>query len=363
MKHPMCHIFILMLLAVLLANCDTRRTEFHGNQETTVKVEVKVLSPESFQETILSYSIATPKVEHVITAQVGGMLVNHHADRGDRVSKGMILFEMDREKFGLHLREQKALLEKSKARAIFMEKEMKRQEPLYKSGAISQETWDRLLLDLATAHAELDFAVATLKEAERDLRLSRIRSPIDGILIQRYLKDGEMVREGTALAVTADISEIIFAAGLSDRELQHVARGDKVDVVIDAFPEKVFDGVVTRISGSSDSERGTFPIEVTVQNRDLRILPGMVGRVKLPGKVYSDKFIVPLTSIQYQEGGAIVYVVENGKAVKRPVTLGKVLGGRVIVDGNLRPGDLMVVVGQGSLAPGIQVKIAKRYTQ
>ena len=219
------------------------------------------------------------------------------------------------------------------------------------------------MLDLATAHAELDFAVATLKEAERDLRLSRIRSPIDGILIQRYLKDGEMVREGTALAVTADISEIIFAAGLSDRELQHVARGDKVDVVIDAFPEKVFDGVVTRISGSSDSERGTFPIEVTVQNRDLRILPGMVGRVKLPGKVYSDKFIVPLTSIQYQEGGAIVYVVENGKAVKRPVTLGKVLGGRVIVDGNLRPGDLMVVVGQGSLAPGIQVKIAKRYTQ
>jgi membrane fusion protein, multidrug efflux system len=347
--------FVAAGLFALTAGCGKKPEASPG--KSPIQVEVLEIKPETFRETIVASAVAEAKVEHRVSAEVGGVLKAQHVDRGDQVRKGAVLFEIDPEEFQLRMREKAASLNRAEAYLNFMEQELKRKEPLFKNETLSQAQWDKFQFDLATAHAEKDQARVAFEQAERDLRLTTIRSPLTGSVLGRYHEAGEVIQKGNVLAWIVDASRILFEIGLSDRELSSIHRGDPVDVVVDAIRGQSFQGKVTRISGNANPKTGTFPVEITIQNPGYKILPGMVGRVELSGAVHSDSIIIPLMSVQRQLEGTIVYVVEEDQAMKRPVVLGKVLGDRVVVLNGVQAGDRVVLVGQGRLKSGDTVEV------
>lgn len=347
------------LLALLPGCGESPQAQDQRPKKVLVQVEVLEIRPETFQETMVVSGVAKAKVEYRISTQVSGMLKAQHVDRGERVKEGMVLFEIDPEEFQLHVRERVANFNRGQARLKFMEQELERKDALFKDGILSPTQWDRLQFDLATARAERDQARVALEQAERDLGLTTVRSPITGIILERYHEAGEVISRGTILAWIVDTSRVIFEIGLSDRELTNVHEEDRGDVRVDALPDKAFKGEVTRISGNADPGTGSFPVEVTVVNPGFEILPGMVGRIDLPGVIHRDRIIIPLMAVRKQLEGTMVYVVEDGRAVRRPVMLGKVLGDRVVVHDGLKPGDRLVVVGQGKLEPGDTVEVIR----
>ena len=350
-----CH-FAAILVFVLSTGC-ADPTESVSTPKEPIRVELLEVAPETFRETIVTSAVAAAKEEHRVSAQIGGMLKIRHADRGDRVEKGEILFEMDPEEFELQVRERKANLARASAHLKFMEQELKRKKPLLEDGTLSRSQWDRVQFDLDTARADQDQALVALEQADRNHRLTTVRSPVNGTVLERYHDIGEVIPRGAVLAWIVDTSQIVFEVGLSGRELANVHRGDRVMVKVDAIPEQSYPGRITRLSGNASPGTGSFPVDITVKNSGMRILPGMVGRIEIPGKKHGNQIIIPLIAVQQQLEGAVVYVVEEDRAMKRVVSLGKVLGDRVVVLDGLSPGDRVVRVGQGRLETGIPVEV------
>jgi RND family efflux transporter MFP subunit len=291
--------------------------------------------------------------------QISGMLAVQHVDRGDTVNEGDVLFEIDSEAFQLRVKERTANLTRATAQLHFMGKAQKRKESLHKAGTLSETAWDRHQFDFALARAERDQARVALDQAERNLRLTTLRSAISGIVLERYHVPGEVIPEGTVLAWIVDSTEIIFEVGVSDIELRHLRLKDKVEVTVDAFPAKSFKGHVVRISGNANPKTGTFPVEVRVPNRKLEILPGMIGRLKLLGETYRNQIVIPLMSVHQLLEGQVVYVVEENRLLKKPVRLGKVLGDRVVIQEGIDPGSTVIIMSQRRLEEGNPVEIIK----
>ncbi len=350
-------VFSFLLIIFFLPACG--KSGSREADRSPIEVEVLKISPRIFQETIVASGVAKAKYEYRVSAQVGGMLKVHYKDRGDRVKKGEVLFRIDPEEYEIMVQERKANLEQAGARLKLLEKEKKRKEELYKAGHLSKDMWDQILTNLKLAKARYDQALAGLKEARRNLRLTVIKSPVNGIVLERFHEDGEVIPPGTLLARVMDIRRIVFDIGLSDRDLRYVKAGDKATVTIDAIPGRVFEGIVTKISGNANPARGNFPVEITVRNRDDKILPGFIGRITLKGPLHRDKVIIPLSSINKEFGIPYVYTVEKGHAVKKVVKPGKVIGDRIIVEDGLNPGEYLVIVGQSKLKSGEPVNIVK----
>lgn len=321
------------------------------------RVEVLKIRPETLRETILTAGVARGMKEYRISTQVGGMLRVHYKDRGDMVAKGEVLFEIDSEEFQLLVRERAANLERARARLKFMEQEKERKEHLYRAGNLSEDQWDQLLMNLNLARAERDQALVGLEQAERNLRLTVIRSPADGMILERFHEDGEVVPPGTVLARIVDIKRIIFEVGLSDLDLKYIRTGMPATVTVDAIPGRTFKGEITLISGNANPSSGTFPVEITINNPKKEVLPGFVGRIELPGPVHEGKIIIPLGSINTEFEIPYVYVVEQDRAVKRIVKLGRVMGERVVIEKGLHMDDYLIIVGQSKLKPGEPVEI------
>lgn len=326
---------------------------------TENRVEVFVVTPETVQETIASSAVAAPHREYRVSMQIGGMLAVQHVDRGDTVNEGDVLFKIDSEAFQLRVKERKANLARAAARFTFMSKERKRKASLHKEGTLSETAWDQHQFDLALARAERDQARVALDQAERDLRLTTLRSAISGIVLERYHDPGEVIPEGTVLAWIVDSTEILFEAGVSDVELRHLRLEDAVEITIDAFPSKSFEGHVARISGNANPKTGTFAVEVRVPNRQLEILPGMIGRLKLLGETHRDQIVIPLMSVHQQREGQVVYVVEGNRILRKPVRLGKVLGDRVLIQEGIEAGSKVILMSQRRLEEGNTVEIIK----
>jgi membrane fusion protein, multidrug efflux system len=342
-------------LFALTAGCGKKPEASPG--KSPIQVEVLEIKSETFRETIVGSAVAEAKVEHRVSAEVGGVLKIQHVDRGDKVKKGSVLFEIDPEEFQLQVRARAASLSRAEAYLNFMDQELKRKEPLYKNETLSQAQWDKFQFDMSTARAEKDQARVAFEQAERDLRLATIKSPMTGSVLERYHKEGEVIQKGAVMAWIVDASRILFSIGLSGRELTNIRLGDSVDVMVDALRDQDFQGKVTRISGNANPKMGTFPVEVTVYNPSDKILPGMVGRVELSGAAHHNSIIIPLMAVQQQLEGTIVYLVEKDRAMKRRVMLGKVLGDRVVVLEGIKTGEQVVLVGQGRLESGDQVAV------
>jgi membrane fusion protein, multidrug efflux system len=325
-----------------------------------VRVEVLRVESSTVRETMVASAVAEAKVDYRVSAEVEGVLVHQNVDRGDRVEKGQILFEIEKDEFRLRQRDRAARFAQAEARLKFMEQELRRKEPLYQNDTLSQAHWDQLQFDLKAAQAERDQAHVALEQADRDWRLATVRSPITGIVLDRFRKSGEVVPKGTVLAWIADPSKVVFETGLSDRELGFVRVGDAVEVRIDAVPGQVFSGRISSIPGNTDPRTGTFPVEVAVDNSNGTILPGMVGRFELPGQLHRNRIIIPLMAVEQRLGGTVVYLIKEGMAVKRSVSLGRVLGELVVVEDGLASGELLVVVSQGRVRDGAPVTIVEK---
>lgn len=347
---------ILWAFFFTLVGCEEKQ-EILVPAKAPIRVEVLEVKSSTFQESIVASGVASASVEHRVSTRVNGMLKARYVDRGDKVSKGQVIFEIDAEEFQLRLKDKTANLASFEARLRYSEKELKRQSSLFEDGTVSQAQWDRLQFDLETALSQRDQAAVALEQAKRGLRLTKVRSPISGLVLERYRESGEVISTGTVLAWVVNTAKIRLEIGLSDQELAHVHPGDTVKVWIDALETQAFEGEISQISGNANPKIGTFPVEVTVENQGLKILPGMVGRLEISGEIHRDKIIIPLMAVKQGLEGSFVFLEKEGQIEKRNIKLGKILAPRVLIKTGLEAGDRIILVHPGRLKEGDPVEV------
>ena len=192
---------------------------------------------------------------------------------------------------------------------------------------------------------------------------TRIISPFDGMVTERFADPGSFVQNAAANQASArPIVKVVRDQTLRvmipvpEEDLPLVRRGQPARLVTAAYPKRLFRGTVTRFASAVDPRSRTMLTEVDVPNPDRHLRPGMYTRATLVLEVHPNALSIPSAAVMGQEDKRFVYTVTGGHAHRTPVTVGVDDGKTVEITSGLSPGSVVVLVGRDTLVDGAAVK-------
>lgn len=316
-----------------------------AEDETAPPIPVETSSPVR-GDVVAVYSGTAPVeafAEADVIAKVEGEIREILVEEGDDIEKDQVLARLDGERLRLELNESAARLRK-------MQRDFQRNKDLREKGLLSEGDYEKIRYDLEALEADHNLA-------KLELDYTQIRAPITGVISERYIKLGNTVRVGEPLFRVTSFDPLVAYLHVPEREYRQISQGQPVAIDIDALDGQEILAEVTRVSPVVDAATGTFKITVELRDELRRIKPGMFSRISIAYDRHENVLQVPRSAIVEDTGAKSVFVVEDGKAVRRIVTTGYGENGMIeIVDG-LDENDDVITVGQIGLKPGASVSV------
>jgi multidrug efflux pump subunit AcrA (membrane-fusion protein) len=198
---------------------------------------------------------------------------------------------------------------------------------------------------------------ANLKLAALELNKSKVKAPFSGIVKEKIVQMGGFIQSGTDLFELMDISKVLVRINIPEKEMRFASVGKAVSIRLDAMPGEEFQGTIKTLGLEADIKCRCFPADVVIENKQQRLLPGMMAKVKMLAFADSNQVIIPRHAVLEKLRGSVVFVVRNGKAVQIPVVPGQMVEENVQIIKGLNFGDKLVVVGQDLLANNEPVSV------
>jgi len=329
----------------LLSACQQGDQAEEKEEDEVAPVPVETSKP--IRGDILAVYSGTAPIEAYaeadVIAKVEGEIREVLVEEGDTVKKGQVLAKLDGDRLRLELNESSARLNK-------MQRDFERNKELREKGLLSEGDFEKIRYDLEALQAA--FNLASL-----ELDYTQIRAPIPGVISERYIKLGNTVRIGEPMFRVTGFDPLVAYMHIPEREFRRISAGQPVAIDIDALAGEDFIATVTRVSPIVDPGTGTFKITIEIRDETLRIKPGMFGRMSIVYDRHENVMQVPRSAVIDDMGTDTVFVVEDGKAVKRIVQTGYGEKGMIeIVDG-LGDTDDVITVGQVGLKPDANVSV------
>ena len=184
-----------------------------------------------------------------------------------------------------------------------------------------------------------------------------VESPLDGIIGRVYVDIGQNVNSQTPIALVVDIDKVKIDLDIPEKYIPKVSSGLEAEITVDAYPQEVFVGKVTKISPVVSLENRAAPIEITLDNQDQRLKSGMFASVSLIIEKHPSAPVILKEAILGKVPDTYVYLIDNNKAVMKRITLGIHAGPYYEVREGIKEGDLVVIVGQQRLYDNAPVTV------
>jgi membrane fusion protein (multidrug efflux system) len=321
-----------------------------GGETSYVKtVNVEVLSIEAAEFT--SYIRLTAAVEAykdvVVSSQESGVIERIIADKGSRVRAGQPIAKIDDEILA-------AQVDESRASASLAGERYERQRQLWEDEGIGSE--------IAFLQTKFEAQSADARLAFLEARLARhtIKSPITGLLDDRYVDVGEIVAPGTPVARVLTIDRLKVVGGVPERFGPYVSEGGSAVLDFDVLPGASIEGTIAFVGAAVDPQNRTFPIEILLDNPEGRLKPQMVANVRVATEQLQGVIVVPQDVVMRTEDGYQVFVVADGSgetlAEARAVALGPSFENEVVIASGLAVGDRLIVTGHQMVDAGDRVR-------
>ena len=273
-----------------------------------------------------------------IVSQTAGRIASINAEVGQKVRKGQLLARMD-----------DVNLAKTRMQYVNDSTELARLTELYNIGAVAQADYDMAKLSLnMTKKTYYNLAENTY-----------LRSPINGVVTARNYDRGDMYSMAQPIFVVQQIQPVKMLINVSESYFTQVNNGMEFDIEVESYPNEVFKGKVNLIYPTVNSATHTFPVEVTSENQDMRLRPGMFARVTANFGT-NHNVVVPDVAVVKQQGSGehFIYVLNDDNTVTyTKVELGRRLGNRYEIVSGIKEGDKIVTEGQIRLKNGVSVTV------
>ena len=338
----------VLLSILLLAACqsDGEPDNSEGaEEEETPPIPVEITQP-TRGDVYAMYTGTAPIeafAEADVIAKVAGEVRELLAEEGDDVEKNQVLARLDGDRLRLELNESEARLRK-------LQRDYERNVDLKAKGLISDGDFERIKFEMEALEAS--FNLASL-----ELDYTQIRAPIDGVVSERYVKMGNTISVGDPLFRVTSLNPLVAYLHVPEREYRHIEAGQPVGIDIDALPGEPTIATVSRVSPIVDPQTGTFKITIEIVDTERRIKPGMFGRIGVVYDVHENALQVPRSAVVEDAGTVSVFVVEDGAAIRKTVTLGYGNRGLVEITSGLGDAEDIVTVGQASLKQDAKVTV------
>ncbi len=293
-----------------------------------------------------------------VTAEVSGAVKEVLFQAGDRVTAETVIARIDPDRYRLEAERADAAWRRAVADWKRAEADLSRREALAKENLVAVEELARARRETERLAADTSAAQAALGIARQNQERASVRTPRGGEINTRTVETGQFVQAGTVLATVVDIRKLRLRFKVSESESLKVEEGRNVAFRVAALGAKEFSARVYHVGAVADA--GTRRVEVLawVSNPG-PLKPGFFAEVTLATGTHPNAVAVPEGAVLASERGFVVYVVEGGKAVERPVGIGLRTGdGSVEILSGLKGGETIVTEGSDRLSDGVPVQPA-----
>ena len=241
-----------------------------------------------------------------VGTQVSGTVSELNADFNDRVKRGQVLLKIDPTLLQAGVRQMTASLNAARAQLTLAESNYNRNARLVEQGFISSATLEQLRQALDAAKAGTDMNRAQLERAQADMNNSVIRSPINGVIIKRTADLGQTVAASfqtpNLFTIARDLKEMQIDTNVSEADVGLLKAGQAVRFVVDAFPERDFEGKVRqfRLSPNVQQNVVTYNVVIDVANPDEMLKPGLTAQVRIITSNKPEALRVPTAALRYR---------------------------------------------------------------
>ena len=259
--------------------------------------ETAVVGKGDISNSVTATGTIEPVTEVEVGTQVSGIIDKIYVDYNSEVKRGQLIAEMDKVTLESELASAQAIYDGDKAEYEYQQKNYERNRKLYEKGLISDTEYELSVYNYEKAKSAYHSSEASLAKAERNLSYATITSPIDGVVIDRAVEEGQMVAAGfetpTLFTIAADLTQMQVVADVDEADIGGVAEGQRVSFTVDAYPNDVFEGKVTQIrlgssNSSSSSSSGTtsesvvtYEVVISAQNPDLKLKPRLTANITI----------------------------------------------------------------------------------
>lgn len=305
---------------------------------------VEAESPQKDEVTGSHRSTATLQamVDTRVIARTRGVVEELHVEEGDRVDAGDVLAVLDDRQWRLEREERQAQVDE-------LEQQYRQERSLVEDGIESEEAAQRTRFQLEAERARLALAELNLDE-------TRIRAPVDGVVSDRGVREGDHLNDGDEAFRVTNPDQLEAEVHVPQRLVHRIRPGQSVEVRSDGLDE-VFTGRVIRIAPVVDEESGTVRTTVHLDAREAPLRPGSFARLRIAHDTREDALLVPRRALRFGNGGSSLFVVEDGKAQQRDVETGHEEGEWIEITAGLDAGDKVVTFGHETLREGSAVKV------
>lgn len=267
---------------------------------TTVRVQKGMVS-----NTITATGTLQATNTVVVGTQVSGVIEKLFVDFNSKVTKGQLIAELDKITLQSTLETAEAELEKALAKKDYQEASLERNKILFSKELLANSDYDLIVYDYKTSMAELKSAQANLDKAQRNLSYASIYSPIDGIVLNRAVEEGQTVTASMSTpelyTITNDLSTMQVEADIDEADIGQLELGQRVEFNVDAFSDLTFDGKVSeiRLQPTESSNVITYTTIVTVNNPDLKLKPGMTASIVAYVEEVNDVLVLAAKALRF----------------------------------------------------------------
>jgi RND family efflux transporter MFP subunit len=343
-------ITISLLSLFLMTSCKEEKKEVKPFESTDV-IAVKIASVASLSMAgnINASGLVTTENETTYSFKIGGVVSGVFVEEGQFFRKGQLLATLDETEIRAGLNQSNLNVQKN-------ERDYKRATNLYKDSVYTLEQVQNTRTGLDIARKQKDAVAFNVKYA-------KIYATADGFVAQKVANKGEIVGPGSPVLMineTSHNNNYLLKVGLTDTEWASTKIGQKAVVTLDGYPDKKFDAFVFRKSQSADMAIGSFQVELKLTMNDSKPAVGMFGKAEIKTDHSEDFIVIPYNSLLEADGNkAFVFVVENNKVKKRPVTIAKFENDKVFIQDGLQKSDKIVISNSAYLNEQSTIKIIK----
>lgn len=351
---------IILLIILKMALC--------GKKDPGITVQTEKAARRDITQLVSATGIINPVYLVAITPEVTGEIVELPVKEGDRVRKNQLLIRIkpdsyvaQRDRSKANLESAQATLGMKKIEKDFIESNYKRTEQLYREGISNKQELDKMQSDLASSIAQLDAqkafvqqAQATLKESGESLNKTAIYSPMDGTISKLNVELGERVlgsgfSQGTDLMTVADLGKMEAIVDVDENDVVLVKIGDTAKIELDAFKNKVYNGVVTQIANSAKTtaagtqeEVVNFPIKIALNEFNAQVRPGMSCNADIEVETKNNVLTIPIQSVTARSAEAA--------PAEKPAAGGEMAFGKISKKKQSKPKEVVFVLDKKTVA-------------
>jgi HlyD family secretion protein len=326
-------------------------------------------------ETVTATGTVNAVTTVLVGTQVSGTIKDIFVDFNSPVRKGQVIAQIDPASFEAQLLQARANVTRAEAQVRDSERTLARNKLLFSRNLIARSELDTAETNYDSNVALLEQAKAALRVAETNLRYTKILSPVDGIVISRAVDVGQTVAASfqtpTLFTIAEDLTRMQINTSVDEADIGKVKTGQAVEFTVDAFPDQPFEGAVGQVRSAPTTVQNvvTYDVVVMVNNKDMKLKPGMTANVTIITAQRNGAIQVPNAALRFRpadeaksappQRGQAVWVLEKGKPRRVPVTTG-ISDGLVseLLAGDLAEGQQVIVEamkkksGSSSPAPG-----------